>query len=85
MNGPNKEAWNLLDLAHADLNALREMLNAAPADRECFPDAIFGFHAQQAVEKALNAWLMLPCREIGAFSSRAPAVRLDDVHTITRW
>lgn len=26
-------------------------------DVEDFPDEIFGFHAQQAVEKALKAWL----------------------------
>ena len=26
-------------------------------DTDAFPDEIFGFHAQQAVEKALKAWL----------------------------
>ena len=26
-------------------------------DTEAFPDEIFGFHAQQAVEKALKSWL----------------------------
>jgi HEPN domain-containing protein len=26
-------------------------------DRETFVDEVFGFHAQQAVEKALKAWL----------------------------
>ena len=26
-------------------------------DTEAFPDEIFGFHAQQAVEKTLKAWL----------------------------
>jgi HEPN domain-containing protein len=42
----------LLRRAQADFRALRGML-----DIETFEEAIFGFHAQQAVEKALKAWL----------------------------
>jgi HEPN domain-containing protein len=35
-----------------DFRALRGMLDA-----QVFSDEIFGFHAQQAIEKALKAWL----------------------------
>lgn len=42
----------MLEAAHRDARALRGMF-----DGETFSDEIFGFHAQQAVEKALKAWL----------------------------
>ena len=42
----------LLDAALRDLKALKGML-----DRDTFADEIFGFHVQQAAEKALKAWL----------------------------
>ncbi|MEO5377986.1 MAG: HEPN domain-containing protein [Magnetococcus sp. DMHC-6] len=45
-------AQNLLHLARSDLKAMTGMF-----DPEVFTDAIFGFHAQQAVEKGLKAWL----------------------------
>ena len=45
-------ARDLLKLARADLKALAGM-----GDPETFIDAIFGFHAQQAIEKGLKAWL----------------------------
>ncbi|MBF0426292.1 MAG: HEPN domain-containing protein [Magnetococcales bacterium] len=45
-------ARDLLKLARADLKALAGM-----RDPETFTDAIFGFHAQQAIEKGLKAWL----------------------------
>jgi HEPN domain-containing protein len=45
-------ARELLLTAKSDLKALGNMLDA-----ERFDDRIFGFHAQQAVEKALKAWL----------------------------
>lgn len=48
----NKHALELGDTARSDLKALENML--CPAS---FDDRIFGFHAQQAVEKALKAWL----------------------------
>jgi HEPN domain-containing protein len=45
-------AEEILETARRDLRALRAM-----NDPEPFPDEIFGFHAQQSVEKALKAWL----------------------------
>lgn len=45
-------ARGLLAVARADAQALGAM-----GDPDDFADAIFGFHAQQAVEKALKAWL----------------------------
>lgn len=47
-----KHARHLLTMANKDLAALAGM--SAPA---VFADEIFGFHAQQAAEKALKAWL----------------------------
>lgn len=47
-----EHAEEILEVARRDLRALRAMTAA-----ESFPDEIFGFHAQQAVEKALKAWL----------------------------
>ena len=41
-------------MAAKDLNALRGM-----ADPNIFADEIYGFHAQQAVEKMLKAWISL--------------------------
>ncbi len=45
-------AVELLRAAHSDLKALGHML-----DPNAFDDSVFGFHAQQAVEKALKAWI----------------------------
>jgi HEPN domain-containing protein len=42
----------LLDIARRDLTTLSAM-----SESTLFPDEVFGFHAQQAVEKALKAWL----------------------------
>jgi HEPN domain-containing protein len=47
-------ARNLLIMARKDFDALRGMI-----DNPLFADEIFGFHAQQAVEKSLKAWLAL--------------------------
>jgi HEPN domain-containing protein len=47
-----EHAQQMLALANKDLKALRGM-----QDVEIFDDAIFGFHAQQTVEKSLKAWL----------------------------
>ena len=44
----------LLEAARRDLRALEAM-----GDAGAFADEIFGFHAQQAVEKGLKAWLAL--------------------------
>ncbi len=49
-----EEAQRMLAVAEIDLKALRNML-----DPEQFGDTVFGFHAQQAAEKALKAWLNL--------------------------
>lgn len=44
----------LLATAKSDLKALANM-----SDPNAFDDRIFGFHAQQAVEKAVKAWLSI--------------------------
>jgi HEPN domain-containing protein len=41
-------------MATKDLRALQGML-----DNKTFADEVFGFHAQQIVEKSLKAWLSL--------------------------
>jgi len=48
------EARQMLAAAYKDWRALAGM-----ADPDVFADEVFGFHAQQAVEKALKAWLAL--------------------------
>ena len=50
----HKQARALVDAAERDLSALRGM-----GDAGVFADEIFGFHAQQAVEKSFKAWLAL--------------------------
>ncbi|HEX4130911.1 MAG TPA: HEPN domain-containing protein [Pirellulales bacterium] len=47
----------LLEMSRSDLNALRGMQHPSLFGKDFFSDEIFGFHAQQAVEKALKAWL----------------------------
>jgi HEPN domain-containing protein len=47
-----EQARNFLGVAERDYRALCGM-----KDSETFSDEIFGFHIQQAVEKALKAWL----------------------------
>jgi HEPN domain-containing protein len=49
-----EQARGLLAVAERDYRALCGMKDPA-----VFSDAIFGFHVQQAVEKALKAWLCL--------------------------
>lgn len=49
-----QDADRMLSLAKVDLKAIRNML-----DPDLFEDSVFGFHAQQAVEKAPKAWLSL--------------------------
>ncbi|MGH7556398.1 MAG: HEPN domain-containing protein [Gemmatimonadota bacterium] len=48
----------LLEVARKDLRALEGM-----GDPGTFAEEIFGFHAQQAVEKAIKAWLSLAGRQ----------------------
>lgn len=51
-------ARSLLEMAEADLKALRGMISqAAASDESLFTDEVFGFHAQQAAEKCLKAWI----------------------------
>jgi HEPN domain-containing protein len=45
-------ARRLLGMARKDLQALQGMTDSAT-----FADEIFGFHAQQSMEKSLKAWL----------------------------
>lgn len=52
MNASLDDAERLLRRARADLKALRHM-----GDADSFDDNIYGFHAQQAAEKSLKAWL----------------------------
>ena len=47
-------ARELLSSADKDLRAIKHM-----ADPNIFADEVFGFHAQQAVEKTLKAWIAL--------------------------
>lgn len=47
-----EHARSMLRMAHKDFNALVGM-----RENQLFADEIFGFHVQQAVEKALKAWL----------------------------
>ena len=47
-----EQAANLLRMAEKDCRALRGM-----EDAQVFAAEVFGFHVQQAVEKALKAWL----------------------------
>ena len=49
-----EQAHAMLRMAHRDFNALIGM-----QENPLFADEIFGFHVQQAVEKALKAWLCI--------------------------
>lgn len=49
-----KQAQTMLCMANKDFKALKGMM-----DTEIFEEEIFGFHAQQAIEKVLKAWLAL--------------------------
>jgi HEPN domain-containing protein len=50
-------ARSLLEMAMGDLNALRGMMMATDASQALFSNEVFGFHAQQAAEKCLKAWI----------------------------
>jgi hypothetical protein len=53
-----EHARSLLRMAQSDLNALRGMMiGDAGSEIVFFSDEVFGFHAQQAVEKCLKAWI----------------------------
>ncbi len=53
-----KQANAVLGAAQKDLKALKGM-----RDIDIFSEEIFGFHAQQAIEKSLKAWLALLGKE----------------------
>lgn len=65
--GDRLHASLLLAMADKDLTALGGM-----SDRTVFADEVFGFHAQQATEKALKAWLAV----IGADYPKTHDLRL---------
>ena len=46
------QAHQMLVMASKDIKAMKSLLSPESAD-----DEIFGFHAQQAVEKSLKAWI----------------------------
>ena len=48
------QAMIMQTLAAKDIKAMRSLIDPDSAD-----DEIFGFHAQQAVEKSLKAWIIL--------------------------
>ena len=60
-------AKHMIAAAERDLHALRHML-----DPGAFALEVFGFHAQQVVEKSLKAWLSLRGKEY----PRAHSLRL---------
>lgn len=61
MANERSHAAALLRMAEADRDALRGMI--ASATPGLFSDEIFGFHCQQAAEKALKAWITLAGEE----------------------
>ncbi len=50
-----KQAQLLMRMANKDFDALIGMAQ----DSKFFADEIFGFHVQQAIEKALKAWICM--------------------------
>lgn len=72
--GGSNEASSLVRLARRDLNAMIGMQDSPLVD-----DAIIGFHAQQAVEKALKAWLSARGREYPLTHDLARLFELLDV------
>lgn len=57
-------AINMQTMASKDLAALRGMIDAS-----LFADEIFGFHAQQAVEKSLKAWITVAGDTFGFYNT----------------
>ena len=49
-----KHALLMLNMAATDMQAVTNMMEA-----EKFSDSVFGFHAQQAIEKLCKAWLSM--------------------------
>ena len=60
---PAETATGFLRIAHRDLRTAWAM-----ADASLFDEATWGFHLQQAIEKALKAWLLVLTPEQPPFS-----------------
>jgi hypothetical protein len=60
---PAETAAGFLRIAHRDLRTALAM-----ADSSLFEEATWGFHLQQAIEKALKAWLLVLTPEQPPFS-----------------
>ena len=87
------QARQMLVMASKDIKAMKSLLLPESAD-----DEIFGFHAQQAVEKSLKAWitvvggsygfvhdihvLLLSLRELGCDISRFKGLLLLNVYAV---
>lgn len=87
------QARQMLIMASKDIKAMRSLLSPESAD-----DEIFGFHAQQAAEKCLKAWvvvvggsygfvhdihvLLLNLREMGCDISRFRSLLLLNVYAV---
>jgi hypothetical protein len=69
MNEP-EQASNMFIMAKKDFYTLQLMLKDPG-----FADEVFGFHAQQAVEKALKTWLI---------SVQHQHPKIHDLHTLAR-
>lgn len=65
----------LLSLSQKDIKALKGM-----KDKDIFEEEIFGFHAQQAVEKMLKAWLSLIGIEYPKIHDLEEIIRLLNQH-----
>ena len=92
MNGID-QARQLLIMASKDIKAMHSLLSPESAD-----DEIFGFHAQQAVEKSLKSWiiaaggnygfvhdihvLLLNLRELGCDINRFKSFLLLNVYAV---
>jgi HEPN domain-containing protein len=77
MNSPTDYAHTLLGKAHDDAYAVRSLAADANA-----PDWIIGFHAQQAVEKAIKAVLTKHAVEFPRTHNLSMLVELLRVHAI---
>jgi hypothetical protein len=54
-----EHALAMLEMARHDVRAIAGMQHPSLLGSDFFSDGIFGFHAHQAVEKTLKAWLSL--------------------------
>jgi hypothetical protein len=82
------QARQMLVMAAKDIKAMKSLLSPESAD-----DEIFGFHAQQAVEKSLKAWIVaaggnygfvhdIHVRELGCDINRFKGLLLLNVYAV---